>query len=130
MQTTVLAWLRLHTGAVFQDPICPLFEELYLTQGLGAESTYQWDHEKGAPGGPNYMTLNGCARSPLRIPLAGADTWGADAYQRFDFRAISERLEDDKDADGTVAAPTDEEIEAAEREPTHDPLGRIGHSQI
>ena len=43
------------------DPICPLFEELYLTQGLGAESTYQWDHEKGAPGGPNYMTLNGCA---------------------------------------------------------------------
>ena len=61
-----------------------------------------------------------CDNSPLRIPLAGADTWGAaaDAYQRFDFRAISERLEDDKDADGTVAAPTDEEIEAAEREHT------------
>ena len=54
---------------------------------------------------------------------------GADAYQRFDFRAIAERLEDDKDADGTVAAPTDEEIEAAEREPTHNLLG-VGHIQI
>ena len=106
------------------------------TQGLGAESAYQWDHEKGAPGGPNYMTLNGCATTaPRAFPSgfpAGADTicGGADAYQRFDFRAIAERLEDDKDADGTVAAPTDEEIEAAEREPTHDPLGRIGHIQI
>ena len=59
-----------------------------------------------------------CDNSSLRIPLAGAHTWGTDAYQRFDFRAISERLEDDKDADGTVAAPTDEEIEAAEREHT------------
>ena len=60
-----------------------------------------------------------CDNSSLRIPLAGAHTWGTDAYQRFDFRAISERLEDDKDADGTVAAPTDEEIEAAERESPH-----------
>ena len=40
------------------------------------------------------------------------------AYQRFDFRAIADRLEGEKDEDGTVAAPTDEEIEAAERNAT------------
>lgn len=82
------------------DPICPLFEELYLTQGLGAESMYQWNHETQSVGGPNYMTLNGYA------------------YQRFDFKAIVDNLEGDQDDDGTVAAPTDEEIEAAERAAT------------
>jgi hypothetical protein len=82
------------------DPICPLFEELYLTEGLGAESSYQWDAENQRVGGPNYMTLNGYA------------------YQRFDFRAIQDRLTGEQDDDGTVSAPTDEEIEAAERAAT------------
>ena len=73
------------------DPICPLFEELYLTEGLESP-------RKGKSlmvgGGPMYITVNGYA------------------YQRFDFPQIVEQAKHlDK-----PAPVTEEEIEAAERE--------------
>ena len=73
------------------DPICPLFEELYLTEGLESP-------RKGKSlmvgGGPMYITVNGYA------------------YQRFDFQQIVDQAKDlDK-----PAPVSEEEIEAAERE--------------
>ena len=71
------------------DPICELFDELYLTEGL--EST-----RKGKSlmvgGGAMFMTLNGYA------------------YQRFDFALIHERRKKAKEAKPTTEA----EIEAEE----------------
>jgi hypothetical protein len=82
------------------DPLCPLFEELYLTDGLGRESKYQFNHETGQVGGPNYMTVNGYG------------------YQRFDFNGMAAQVAESQDDQSDVAPPTDEEIEAAERAAT------------
>ena len=76
------------------DPICPLFDELYLTEGL--ESA-----RKGVSimigGGPLFMSLNGYA------------------FQRFDFPQVhgtgKKKLDKPK-------AVTEDEIEAAERDAT------------
>ena len=72
------------------DPICPLFEELYLTEGL--EST-----RKGKSlmigGGPMFITINGYA------------------YQRFDFEVIHRA----RKAATEPKPVTEEEIEAAEQ---------------
>ena len=82
------------------DPLCPLFEELYLTHGLGAESAYMVGKVDGqwVEGGPNYMTLNGYA------------------YQRFDHKMIHAMMMEKEDSG--ASAPTEEDIEAAEREAT------------
>ena len=73
------------------DPICPLFEELYLTEGLESP-------RKGKSlmvgGGAMYVTVDGYA------------------YQRFDFPQIIEQA---KDLDKPEPV-TELEIEAAERE--------------
>ncbi len=72
------------------DPICPLFEELYLTKGL--ESS-----RKGmnlmVGGGPMFITVNGYA------------------YQRFDFEMVHKQARDKG-----LLRPTEEEIDAAEIE--------------
>ena len=52
------------------DPICPLFEELYLTEGL--ESTRK-DVSLMVGGGPMFITVNGYA------------------YQRFDFKMVHDQ---------------------------------------
>jgi phosphohistidine swiveling domain-containing protein len=81
------------------EPLCPLFEELYLTHGLGAESAYMVGKVNGAwvEGGPNYMTLNGYA------------------YQRFDHKMIHALMMELEEKGEEGAAPTEEDIEAAER---------------
>ena len=70
------------------DPICPLFEELYLTEGL--EST-----RKGKSlmvgGGPMFITVNGYA------------------YQRFDFPIVHDQAKEKG-----LLPVTEQEIDAAE----------------
>jgi pyruvate,water dikinase len=75
------------------DPICPLFEELYLTDGLESP-------RKGKSlmvgGGPIFMTVNGYA------------------YQRFDWPVIHEQQTEREGTRKKPAPVTEEEIEAAE----------------
>ena len=76
------------------DPICPLFDELYLTEGL--EST-----RKGQTlmvgGGAMFMSLNGYA------------------FQRFDFPQIHERRKKQAESKPTTEAEIEaEEVKAAE----------------
>lgn len=71
------------------DPICPLFEELYLTEGL--ESPRK-DRSICIGGGPLFVTMNGYA------------------YMRFDMQQLF-----GKDAKGKDEPKTEDEIEAAER---------------
>ena len=74
------------------DPICPLFEELYLTRGL--ESPRPESLMVG--GGPMFVTVNGYA------------------YQRFDFPQIIKEADDRKKRKEATKAISEEEIEAAE----------------
>ena len=74
------------------DPICPLFEELYLTRGLESP------RKKGLGmhgGGPMFVTVNGYG------------------YQRFDWPQLHEYMADlrEQGEQGTVS---EEEIEAME----------------
>ena len=74
------------------DPICPLFEELYLTRGLEAPRP----ESLMVGGGPMFVTVNGFA------------------YQRFDWKMIHkqfEELEANKENQKTIS---EEEIELAE----------------
>ena len=74
------------------DPICPLFEELYLTRGLEAARP----ESLMVGGGPMFVTVNGFA------------------YQRFDWQMIHdqfEELEANKKDQKTIS---EEEIELAE----------------
>ena len=76
------------------DPICPLFEELYLTRGLESP------REKGSGmngGGPMFVTVNGYG------------------YQRFDWPQLIEYMDNLK-AQGEQGTVSDEEIEAMEHE--------------
>ncbi len=75
------------------DPICPLFEELYLTEGL--ESTRK-DKSVMVGGGAMFMTLNGYA------------------FQRFDFPQIHDR----RKAEAEAKPATEAEIEQAEAKAT------------
>ena len=75
------------------DPICPLFEELYLTEGL--ESTRK-DKSIMVGGGAMFMTLNGYA------------------FQRFDFPQIHDR----RKAEAEAKPATEAEIEQAEAKAT------------
>ena len=72
------------------DPVCPLFEELYLTEGL--ESTRQ-DKSLMVGGGPMFVTLNGYA------------------YQRFDWPMFFV-----KDAEGNLRTLHEADIDIAEYE--------------
>ena len=73
------------------DPICPLFDELYLTEGL--ESSRK-GNSLMVGGGAMFITVNGYA------------------YQRFDFQQIIDQAKDLE----KPAPVTEAEIEAAERE--------------
>ena len=70
------------------DPICPLFEELYLTEGL--ESTRK-GQSLMVGGGPMFITVNGYA------------------YQRFDFKMVH-----DQAREKGLLPVEDAEIDAAE----------------
>ncbi len=74
------------------DPISPLFEDLYLTQGLEAP------REKSlmVGGGAMFVTLNGYA------------------YQRFDWPAIHSNLEARRERNKDPQAVSEQDIEAAE----------------
>ena len=72
------------------DPVCPLFEELYLTDGL--ESTRR-DKSLMVGGGPMFVTLNGYA------------------YQRFDWPMFFV-----KDAEGNLRTLHEADIDIAEYE--------------
>ena len=74
------------------DPICPLFEELYLTRGLESP------RKKGLGmhgGGPMFVTVNGYG------------------YQRFDWPQLHDYMEDLR-AQGEQGTVSEEEIEAME----------------
>ena len=71
------------------DPLCPLFEELYLTEGL--DSPYK-GRSLMVGGGSMYITVNGYG------------------YQRFDFPAIHEQARE------KGLLPTEVEIDLAERQ--------------
>ncbi len=74
------------------DPICPLFEELYLTRGLESP------RKKGLGmhgGGPMFVTVNGYG------------------YQRFDWPQLHEYMADLR-AQGEQGTVSEEEIEAME----------------
>ena len=70
------------------DPICPLFEELYLTEGL--ESSRK-GHNLMVGGGPMFITVNGYA------------------YQRFDFAIVHQQAKEKG-----LLPVSEEEIDAAE----------------
>ena len=75
------------------DPICPLFEELYLTEGLESSKTGKRESMQ-VGGGPLFVTVNGYA------------------YMRFDFKRIVERRAREK---GNAQPVTEAEIEAEEQ---------------
>ncbi len=75
------------------DPICPLFEELYLTEGLESSKTGKRESMQ-VGGGPLFVTVNGYA------------------YMRFDFKRIVERRQLERDNPQPV---TEAEIEAEEQ---------------
>ena len=75
------------------DPICPLFEELYLTEGLESSKTGKRESMQ-VGGGPLFVTVNGYA------------------YMRFDFKRIVERRQLERDNAQPV---TEAEIEAEEQ---------------
>ncbi len=75
------------------DPICPLFEELYLTRGLESARNGQSLMEGG---GPMFVTVNGYA------------------YQRFDWPAIIKEADRRKRLNEATHVVTEDEIEAAE----------------
>ena len=78
------------------EPLCPLFDDLYLTRGLEAP------REENPPpmwfdgGGPMFVTVNGYG------------------YQRFDWPSIVKDMETLKKRNEGAGPVTDEEIEAAE----------------
>lgn len=78
------------------DPLCPLFEDLYLTRGLEAPR----EEKKLGPimvgGGPMFVTVNGYG------------------YQRFDWPNIVKDMDARKKRNEGIAPVTAEEIEAAE----------------
>ena len=74
------------------EPICPLFEELYLTRGLEAPRK----KSLMAGGGPMFVTVNGYA------------------YQRFDWPGIIKEAEERKKRKEDVRRISEEEIEAEE----------------
>ena len=74
------------------DPICPLFEDLYLTQGLEAPR----DKSLMVGGGPLFVSVNGYA------------------YQRFDYATIHNNLETRRKRNKDPQAVSEQDIEAAE----------------
>ena len=79
------------------DPLCPLFEDLYLTQGLEAprrENPAKAINMVG--GGPMFVTVNGYG------------------YQRFDWPNIVKDVDARKKRNEGAVPVTEEEIEAAE----------------
>ena len=87
------------------DPICPLFDELYLTEGL--ESARKGQPSIMIGGGPLFMSVNGYA------------------FQRFDFPQVH-RMKEAKREDDRLKAVSEAAIEAAERDAT---LARERHRQ-
>lgn len=78
------------------DPLCPLFADLYLTQGLEAPRNEKNLAPMMVGGGPMFVTVNGYG------------------YQRFDWPNIIKDMEARKKRNEGIAPVTEEEIEAAE----------------
>ena len=79
------------------DPLCPLFEDLYLTQGLEAPRRENPGKAlKMVGGGPMFVTVNGYG------------------YQRFDWPNIVKDMDARKKRNEGAVPVTEEEIEAAE----------------
>jgi pyruvate,water dikinase len=85
------------------DPLCPLFEELYLTKGL--ESPREKSLMVG--GGPMFVTVNGYG------------------YQRFDWPQIIKDMEARRKKNKGVKPVSEEAIEAAEYKAFEDHLKRL-----
>jgi pyruvate,water dikinase len=75
------------------EPVCPLFEELYLTRGLEAPRV---NGSGMAGGGPMFVTVNGYA------------------YQRFDWPQMIEHLEKIKKENPTGGGVSEQDIDVAE----------------
>ena len=75
------------------DPICPLFEDLYLTRGLEAPRV---NGSGMAGGGPMFVTVNGYA------------------YQRFDWPQMIEHMEKVKAENPVDAGVSEQDIDVAE----------------
>lgn len=78
------------------DPLCPLFEDLYLTRGLEAPRIEKPMPTQMVGGGPMFVTVNGYG------------------YQRFDWPNIVADMEARKKRNEGFVPVTEEEIEAAE----------------
>ena len=50
------------------EPLSPLFEELYLTHGLGTMRRHRGDESQLVGGGPTFVTVNGYAYQRLDFP--------------------------------------------------------------
>ena len=85
------------------DPICPLFEELYLTEGL--ESSRK-GHNLMVGGGPMFITVNGYA------------------YQRFDFSIVHQQAKEKG-----LLPLSDEEIDAAEMQAVQNASKKVAASK-
>lgn len=85
------------------DPICPLFEELYLTEGL--ESSRK-GHSLMVGGGPTFITVNGYA------------------YQRFDFPIVHQQAKEKG-----LLPVSEEEIDAAEMQAVQDASKKAAKTQ-
>ena len=95
------------------DPICPLFEELYLTRGL--ESPRPESLMVG--GGPMFITVNGFAYQRFDWPqiIAEADRRERDqqnphpiseeAIEAAEFKAFEDQIKESKQASSKVAVP-------------------------
>ncbi len=95
------------------DPICPLFEELYLTRGL--ESPRSESLMVG--GGPMFVTVNGFAYQRFDWPqiIAEADRREKDkedlqavseeAIEAEEFKAFEDQIKKSKEASAKVAVP-------------------------
>jgi pyruvate,water dikinase len=86
------------------DPICPLFEELYLTKGL--ESPRE-GKSLMVGGGPMFVTINGFA------------------YQRFDWPQIIKDMDAREKRNKGLKAVSEEAIEAAEYKAFHNHIKKL-----
>jgi hypothetical protein len=86
------------------DPICPLFEELYLTKGLESSRV---GNSLMVGGGAMFVTVNGFA------------------YQRFDWPQIIKNMDALDKKNKGLQPVTEEAIEAAEYKAFHDHLKKL-----
>jgi len=86
------------------DPICPLFEELYLTKGLESPRA---EKSLMVGGGPMFVTVNGFA------------------YQRFDWPQIIKDMDAREKKNKGLKAVSEKAIEAAEYKAFHNHIKKL-----